>query len=247
MQLIAEVEDSPKASEFRAQYVVLWSGPAIAVVLIALFLAFPGFLPPMSPTMTATQVAQFYDQHRPWIQLSMVGFNLCGIMIVPFLVLIVAQMKRMATQSHVFAYGYLAAVVSGATLFALSNVYFAAAAFRHGRDPNAIMVLNDLAWLSFIAPIGMLVAQFTMLALAVYFDRGPKAVFPRWVGHFSVLTALLMAPSALSAVFTTGPLAWDGFISFWVRNGAFALFVAVMFFVLRNSLYRQGIDEGIAE
>ncbi|CAJ1503702.1 hypothetical protein MU0083_003251 [[Mycobacterium] kokjensenii] len=247
MQLLAEVEDSSQATAFRAQLVLLWSGPAIGAVLLAMFLAFPGFFPPMSPTMSADQVAQFYDEHRSWIRLSMVGFNLCGIMIVPFLLLVVAQMKRMTGQSHVFAYAYLACMVSGATLFALSNIYFGVAAFRPSRSPEVIQALNDMAWLSFIAPVGMIVGQFAMLACAVYFDRGPDPVFPRWVAHLSVATALAMLPSVAATVFTTGPLAWDGFISFWVRNGAFAIFVFAMFFALRDALYRQGVAEGLIE
>lgn len=245
MQILAEAEETPQASAFRAQLVLLWSGPAVAAVLLALFVLFPGFFPPMSPTMSPEQVAQFYDDNRSWIRLSMVGFNLCGIMIVPFLVLIVGQMKRMSTQSHVFAYAYLAAVVSGATLFALSNIFFGVAAFRPDRSPEVLQALNDMAWLSFIAPIGMIVAQFAMLACAVYFDRGPVPVFPRWVGHLSVITALAMLPSAAATVYTTGPLAWDGLISFWIRNGAFAVFVFAMFFALKDALYRQGVDEGL--
>jgi membrane protein implicated in regulation of membrane protease activity len=81
----------------------------------------------------------------------------------------------------------------------------------------------------------------------VYFDDGPNPVFPRWVGHYSVATALAMAPAVGAAVFTTGPLAWNGAISFWLRNGAFALFVVVMFFVLRNVLHRQAVEEGVAQ
>lgn len=247
MQMIAEVEETPQATAFRAQLVLLWSGPVVAAVLLAMFVAFPGFFPPMSPTMSAEQVARFYDEHRSWIRLSMVGFNLCGIMIVPFLVLIVAQMKRMSAQSQIFAYAYLAAVVSGATLFALSNIYFGVAAFRPNRSPEVIQALNDMAWLSFIAPVGMIVTQFAMLACAVYFDRGPDPVFPRWVAHLSVITALAMVPSVAATVFTTGPLAWDGLISFWIRNGAFAIFVVAMFFALRDALYRQGVAEGLIE
>ena len=44
-------------------------------------------------------------------------------------------MKRMATQSHVFAYCYLSAAVSGATLFALADLFWLIAAFRPDRDP----------------------------------------------------------------------------------------------------------------
>ena len=35
------------------------------------------------------------------------------------------------------------------------------------------MLLNDLAWIMFIAPTGMVLAQFLLLAAAVRFDDGP--------------------------------------------------------------------------
>jgi hypothetical protein len=245
MQILAEVQDSPKAGNIKAQWVSLWTGPAVGAVLLVAALAFPGFWPPMSPTMSAGQVAGFYAEHTAWIRFSQVTFNLCGIMILPFLMVIVAQMKRMKSQSHVFAYCYLTAVVSGATIFALSNVFFLVAAFRPERNPELIMLLNDLAWIVLVAPVGMVVSQFVLLALAVYFDDAGDPVFPRWVGHFSLATAIAMVPAAGAAVFHTGPLAWDGLLSFWVRNGAFAAFVIVMFFVLRAAVYRQAIEDRV--
>jgi hypothetical protein len=54
-----------------------------------------------------------------------------------------------------------------------------------------------------------------------------------------------MLPSACAAVVRDGPLAWDGLVSFWLRNGAFALFAVVMFFVLRAALRRQAELEGV--
>jgi hypothetical protein len=107
------------------------------------------------------------------------------------------------------------------------------------------MLLNDLAWIVFIAPVGMVVSQFVLLALAVYFDDRADPVFPRWVGHYALATAVAMVPAAGAAVFRTGPLAWDGLLSFWLRNGAFAAFVLVMFFVLRAALHRQAVADGV--
>ncbi|MFE9327329.1 hypothetical protein ACIHDR_38135 [Nocardia sp. NPDC052278] len=239
MQILLEDRALSEASNLRAQQVVLWSTPVVAAVLLVLFASFPGFFPPMSPNMSADQVAWFYREHTTMIRFSMVGFNLCGIMIVPFFVLIMAQMQRMRRQSHIFAFSYLAAVVAGSTLFALSDIFFAVAAYRPDRAADLIQVLNDLAWIIFIAPIGMLVVQFLLLALAVYFDDRHDPVFPRWVGHYSVATAIAMAPSAGAAVFHDGPLAWNGLVSFWLRNVAFALFMIVMFFVLRSCYRRQ--------
>lgn len=245
MQILEDVQDTPRAGNLKAQWVSLWTGPAVGAVLLITALAFPGFWPPMSPTMSAEEVASFYADNTAWIRASQVTFNLCGIMILPFLMVIVVQMKRMKNQSHVFAYCYLTAVVSGATIFALSNVFFLVAAFRPARDPELIMLLNDLAWIVFIAPVGMVVSQFVLLALAVYFDDRSDPVFPRWVGHFSLAIAAAMVPAACAAVFQTGPLAWDGLLSFWVRNGAYAVFVVVMFFVLRNAVRRQAVDEEV--
>ncbi|WP_179466723.1 hypothetical protein [Mycolicibacterium vinylchloridicum] len=245
MQILEQAQDLPKAGNIKAQWVSLWTGPAAGVVLLIAALVFPGFWPPTSPTMDAEQVASFYADHTAWIRLSQVTFNLCGIMIVPLLMVIVVQMKRMKGQSHVFAYCFLTAVVSGATIFALSNVFFLVAAFRPERDPELIQLLNDLAWIVFIAPVGMVVSQFVLLAVAVYFDDRTDPVFPRWVGHMSLVIAVVMAPAAGAAVFQTGPLAWDGWWSFWVRNGAYAAFVIVMFFVLRRAVYRQAVDDGV--
>jgi len=159
---------------------------------------------------------------------------------------IVVQMKRMATQSHALAYCYLTAVVSGATIFALADIFYLVAAFRPERSPELQLLLNDLAWITLVAPVGMLVAQNLLLGLAVYLDTGQRPVFPRWVGHFAILTGLAMAPAAAAAVVHTGPLAWNGAISFWLRIGAFALFLVVMFVVLRSTVHRQAVEEGVA-
>ena len=97
-----------------------------------------------------------------------------------------------------------------------------------------------------IAPVGMIVAQNLMLALAVYLDSGPNPVFPRWVGHLSLATAAAMIPSACAVVFRNGPLAWDGAISFWLRNGAFAVFMVALFVVVRVAIHRQAFEEGVA-
>ena len=247
MQIRAEAEDLPKTANIKTQLICLWTAPVFGLIPLIAFVAFPGFFPPMSPTMSADEVAAFYADNTAMIRFSMITFNLCAIMLLPFFAVIVVQMKRMATQSHALAYCYLTAVVSGATIFALADIFYLVAAFRPDRSPELLLLLNDLAWITLVAPVGMLVAQNLLLGLAVYLDSGPNPVFPRWVGHFAVVTGLAMAPAAAAAVFRTGPLAWDGAISFWLRIGAFVLFIVVMSFVLRSALHRQAVEEGIAQ
>jgi hypothetical protein len=200
----------------------------------------------MSPSMSPDEVAKFYDEHRGAIRLSMATFNFCGVMLVPFFMVIVYQMKRMATPSQVFAYSFLASAVSGVTLFALADLFWLIAAFRPERDPQLIQLLNDLAWIIFTAPVGMIVAQMVCLALGVYLDENTIPIFPRWVAPFSLVIAAAMTPAACAAFVKTGPLAWNGAISFWLRITSYAAFLIVMFFVLRRAIRRQEAEEAAA-
>jgi hypothetical protein len=228
-----------------AQLISLWSAPIFGAILLVAFLTFPGFFPPMSPEMSPEQVAQFYTDNTAMIRFSMVVFNLCAIMLMPFFAVLVVQIKRMATPSQVLAYCYLTAATSGATLFALADLFWLIAAFRPERNPALTVLLNDMAWMTFIAPVGFLVVQNLCLALAVHLDAGLVPVFPRWVTPFSIATAAAMLPSACAALVRTGPLAWDGVVSFWLRNTAFALFVAVMFFVARTAIKREATEQQV--
>lgn len=227
----------------RAQWISLWLTAFFGAILVIAFAAFPGFWPPMSPQLTAAEVAAFYADNAAMIRFSMITFNLCAIMLVPFFMVIVVQMKRMATPSHVFAYSYLAAVATGATLFAIADIFWLVAAFRPERDPELTLLLNDLAWLIFIAPVGMLVVQNLSLAAGIYFDARPQPVFPRWVAHLAIVCAAAMTPAVCAVMFTSGPLAWNGLISFWGRLGAFTVFLVVMFVMLRRAIKQQEIDE----
>ncbi|MDT5125705.1 MAG: hypothetical protein QOH54_1349 [Mycobacterium sp.] len=229
--------------DVRAQRISLWITPFFGAILLLAFIAFPGFLPPMSPQTPAEEVAAFYQQNAAMIRFSMITFNLCAIMLVPFFMTIVLQIKRMALPSHLLAYSYLCGIAGGATLFAIADIFWLIAAFRPDRNPQLILLLNDMAWLIFIAPVGMVVVANLCLALAVFLDARSDPVFPRWVAYVNIATAAAMTPAACAVIFRTGPLAWDGAVSFWLRIGAFGLNVAVMFVVLRSAINRQASDE----
>jgi hypothetical protein len=247
-QLDRDAPDAPAyaSTGITAQRISLWLTPVVVVIFAIAFFVFPGFRPPMSPSMSADEVAAFFAEHATATRFSMVLYDLCGIMILPFFMLIVVQMKRMANPSHVFAYSYLSAVATGATLFAIPELLWLIAAFRPERNPDLVLLLNDLAWIIFTAPVGMLVAQNVLLALAIYLDAQPRPIFPRWVAHFNLFVAAATTPAAAAAVVMSGPFAWDGAVSFYLKISVFGLFLVVMFFALRAAINRQAVDEGVA-
>ena len=223
------------------ELILLWTLPAALVLWIAAFFLFPGFNPPMSPTMPAAQVAAFYRDpaHLPEIRYSMIVFNWFGVCLVPVLALIVLQIRRMAHRTPIFSYAMLGCVAGGPTLFLVANVCWLLAAFRPERSPELTQLLNDLAWITFTILVPFLIGQSVILALAIYFDDQPRPVFSRWVARFNLLVAAALVPAAFVGVSLTGPLAWDGFLSFWVKNVAIAVWIVVMAVVLRQAIYRE--------
>ena len=246
MQILADAEDLPKTANIKTQLISLWTAPVFGVVLLIAFLAFPGFFPPMSPAMTAEQVANFYSDNAAMIRFSMITFNLCGIMLLPFFMVIVIQMKRMATQSHVFAYCYLTAAVSGATLFALADIFYLVAAFRPDRNPELVLLLNDMAWMIFIAPVGVVVAHEPIARAGNLFRRRTQP------GVSQVGRALRDCHRGGDGAgrrrrcVQHRAAGVERCVSFWLRNAAFVAFVIVMFFVLRIGRHRQAVEEGVA-
>ena len=84
-----------------------------------------------------------------------------------------------------------------------------------------------------------LIAQSLLLALAIYWDRQVRPVFKPWVAHFNLLVAAALAPAAFTALASTGPFAWDGVLSFWLKNIAIGVWIVVMGVVLGQTIRRQ--------
>ncbi len=224
-----------------SEIILFWALPFLALSWLLIFVFFPGFHAPMAPTMSADEVAAFYRdaENLPRIRYSMIAFNWFGIGIVVFLALIVMQIKRMAHRTPLLAYCYLGCATGGPVLFFLADLFWLIAAFRPERDPELTMLFNDLAWISFTSQVGFLIGQCVFLALAIFLDRQAQPVFKTWVAHFNLLIAAAIAPAAFVATALTGPLAWDGLLSFYVRNGAIALWLIVMTVVVGKALYAQ--------
>ena len=221
------------------ELILFWTLPVMALVWVAAFFLFPGFVHPMSPTMSAERVAAFYRDNVSRVRYSMILFNWFCVGLIPLLTLIVMQIRRMAHRTPIFAYCILGLMAAGPTLFLVANLFWLLAAFRPERNPALTQMFNDLAWVAFASGVPFLIGQSVILALAIYLDRQARPVFRRWVGHFNVVVAAALAPAAFTGLALVGPLAWDGVLSFWVRNVAIVVWIVVMGVVLGQAIYRE--------
>ena len=221
------------------ELILFWTLPAVALIWISAFFLFPGFLHPMSPTMSAAEVAGFYRDEAARIRYSMILFNWFGVGLVPVVVLLALQVRRMAHRTPILSYSLIACAGGPPALFLIANMFWLLGAFRPDRAPDLTMLFNDLAWITFSVMVSYLIAQCLLLALAIYWDRNDTPVFRPWVAHFNVATAVALMPAAFTALALDGPFAWDGLLSFWLKNIAIATWIIVMGVVLGQTIMRQ--------
>ena len=221
------------------ELILFWTLPAVALIWISAFFLFPGFLHPMSPTMSAAEVAGFYRDEAARIRYSMILFNWFGVGLVPVVVLLALQVRRMAHRTPILSYSLIACAGGPPALFLIANMFWLLGAFRPDRAPELTMLFNDLAWITFSVMVSYLIAQCLLLALAIYWDRNDTKVFRPWVAHFNVATAVALMPAAFTALALDGPFAWDGLLSFWLKNIAIATWIIVMGVVLGQTIMRQ--------
>ncbi len=230
-----------RSRRLDGELILWWTLPVVAVIWVSAFVLFPGFTPPMSPRLSADQVAAFYRDpaNAARIRATMIVFNWFCVGLIPVLILIAMQIRRMAHRTPIFAYAMLGCVAGGPTLFLVANIFWLLAAFRPERNPELTQMYNDLAWLTFTSQVPFLIAQSVVLALAIYADDPHHPVFPRWVAHFNLLVAAALVPAAFVSLTLSGPVAWDGALSFWGKNIAIGVWIVVMGAVLGRVIRRE--------
>jgi len=224
--------------------IIFWTLPAVAIIWIAAFFLFPGFVPPMSPKASPAQVAAFYADHTSRVRYSMILFNWFCVALIPILMLIVERMRLMAHRTPILRYCVIGVAAAAPIAFLTSTIFWLLAAFRPYRAPELTQLYNDLAWITFTCGVPFLVALCLFLAVAIYLDQQARPVFARWVAHFNVLIALALVPGGFAGLTLSGPFAWNGFFSFWVKNVAIVAWLVVMAVALSRAM---GRDRSIAE
>ena len=224
----------------RGERTIYWTWVPLVAILIAAFVLFPGFTAPVSPRASAVEVAAFYRQDLSRIRYSMILFNWFGVALIPLVLLIAERMRNMAHRTPVLRYCVIGVAGGAPIVFLTSTVFWLVAAFRPERSPDLTLLTNDLAWITFTCAVPFLVALFLFLALAVFWDEQPRPVFSKSVAWCNVAAAIAVAPAAFAGLYKSGPFAWDGVVSFWMKNAAFLVWIIVMAFALRPAMQHEG-------
>jgi hypothetical protein len=205
-----------------------WTGiPSMVLFFIGMVVM--TFIPPLSPALSANEVASIYQNNTTGIRIGAVMILISSMVAIPFYGAVSIQLRAMEGDKRpVAAYAQLAAGAANIQFFILPALLFVIASFRPERSPELTSLLNDLAWIITILPWPITGAQMLICGVAILKHSSHSKVFPRWVGFLNLWLLLLMVPGSLIPFFKTGPFAWNGLLAFWIPATMFGIWFIVM-------------------
>ena len=199
----------------------------VFVVLFGIgFVGFAGFLPPPSPAVSADEITRFLFDDVVAVRVGLCIQLFASALLLPWGAAVASQIKQVEGRFSPLAYAWIAATGCIVMEFLFPAMFWAAAVFRPEDSPELIRKFNDLAWLPWLGIISTGVVQALALAIVAFTDTSTRPAYPRWFGYFQVFVAITLSPADLDLFLKTGPIAWDGVVTFWLPvTAAFAWIV----------------------
>jgi hypothetical protein len=234
--------------DLKLQRIAAWGGIVMLVLFFVFFMLIGKLVPPLSPTASARDIADFFVVNKLRVRVGLALSLLAACVALPFLATICLRVRRVEGRWGVLSVTQIFAGVIVVPGFLYPMVVLCAAAFRpEQRDPQITQALNDVFWLMFVGIAGVLIVQALVLMTAAFVDRTEPATFPRWFGYLNAWFALLELPPGAVMIFNDGPLAWNGVFAFWIPLAAFgAWMIVVTVVMLRSISAEQAADRPLA-
>jgi hypothetical protein len=226
-----------------SQLLCTWSAIAFTVLFTIGIWPLAGFMPPMSPDLTAIELATIYRENTLPIRTGALIMMACAGLMCPFLAVIAVQMKRIEGRNAVLTITQISSGTIGVLMLILPTVAWTSAAFRPERSPELITLLNDFGFICLLMTFGNFVVQNFAIGFAILGDKNERPVFPRWLGFFNLWVAITFLPGGLLTFFKTGPFAWDGLFVWWIPILVFFSWYLIMFVMLRKAINQQSNEQ----
>ena len=216
-----------------------WCGVAYVVLLLVGWWVVGGFLPLLSPSESAAQIAAFFRTNTVELRLGMVIMMWGAGAFIPFTATISDYIAKIEGRSGPLSKTFLLSGYANAMLTFYPPLLWIANTFRSTERPDdMIFMLNDVAYLQFIGGLALIMPMFFVLALVALTDKTPKPVFPRWTAYASILTFVLFLPDQALFFFKSGPFAWNGLFAFWVPLSVFGGWFFMVAYLIQRDVLR---------
>lgn len=213
----------------RLQSLLAWCGPTLILLFGIGFVLIAGLLPPVAPTNSAKEVADFYrddtDGLRVGILISMIGWTLIG----PWGISMSALLDRPGRSARMLTHLQIACVGAAIAIVVMTLLLFGLCAFRPDElAPDTTRMLNDFAWFLFLFSYPPFSLWMAAIGMSILSDDRADAAYPRWAGFLNLWIALMIIPAGLIIFFKDGPLAFDGLLALYMPLAVFFIWIVTM-------------------
>ncbi|KAH8660386.1 integral membrane protein [Xylariales sp. PMI_506] len=236
--LTARMSRSWLLSYTAVQYYCAACGAASGIMFILAFII-ADFLPPPKPTWDAETIAQccrfqtpekaavdnlkVYTDHITRIRAGGAVLMVSGGFYLPFSAAISNQIRRIPNVPYMIHQVQMASASAGIWTFMLPGVVLCITSFRPDRSPELTQALNDFFWIVALMPWPTFMVQNFAFVYAIILDQRAKPLFPKWLIPFNIIMPILFAFATGIHTQMTGPLAWNGVITFWIVGFSFVV------------------------
>ncbi|MBA3741844.1 hypothetical protein [Sporichthya sp.] len=204
------------------------SGPVCVAVFLLGFFVIAGFVPPPSPRDDMSELRELFYGDVTTVRIGLILAVVAAAFIVPWVGAISTEMKRLEGADSPLAFTQLATGALLFPLFALPPIIWQAIAYRTDTSDEILRMMNDLAWLMFVAVTWTAVLQALTIGIVILRNSDQMSVFPRWVGYLNLWVALMFIPGTLAPLVKSGPLAWNGILTWWIPVVTFVAWMLIM-------------------
>ena len=212
----------------RYQLLAAQSGFAFEILFTICWAGFGHNLPPASPALSGPDLAAHFALHHNAILFGNSMAALVAVLWLPWTAQLAVVMRRIEGASPVLTIVQLAGGILTAWVLMFCPAIWATAAFRTDLEPNTIRTLNDLGFILFNITYAVTSVQAIAAGIVGLADKSAQPVFPRWVCYWAIFAGVSFIPLTAMPFFKTGPLAWNGAISFWTLFGTYFIWTASM-------------------
>jgi hypothetical protein len=208
---------SPYSTDYTSWKILACMGLAFLAAFFGLWGLLAHNIPPFSPNATPDQVKAHFAELRLPI---MIGMSVCLTMTACYMAWsasIAKVMERIEGPGGIWSrVEMMGGTITCAPLMVACAVWLTAAHEVHYIDASTVHMLYWMGWL--LIDLAYFVTSFQIAAVSVVFlrDKREKKLVPAAVVWWGWVTfASFFVVSAIPFV-TTGPLAFNGVISFWI-------------------------------
>jgi hypothetical protein len=204
------------------------SGLVCVAVFLVGFFVIAGFVPPPSPSASAVELQKLFHGDTLAVRVGLVLAVVAAAFIPPWVCAISAELRRVAAPGSPLVTTQLTCGTLLFPLFAFPPIMWQAIAYRDDIEPSALVLMNDLAWLMFVAITWTAVIQAFAVGAVILRNHDRPTVFPRWTGYFNIWVGIAFIPGTVAPLVKSGPLAWNGVFTWWIPVITFVAWTLLM-------------------